>query len=421
MSAFFSFGGFHMRSVSSLVSTALMSAALILAGALAGFAQDPCADPNLEVLDAKIRDLLTKKTLPDREAALEASKQFLEKKYGDCEEGAQFGEYLKTNIPVMEAKINEIKKAEAFQKLLLRFDAGMKTKNWDEVYAAGKLILAEKPDELIDVELVLGSIGLKETSKNPRVTKWNDETLKYAEQSIRDLEANKPFKTYGLFIKDGASFVYADKEDALESMYYTIGYIYYFGKNDKNEGLRFMYKASQVKEPKAGTFQFIGDYYVDGLQQLAKEVQILEDARDPKTDTPEVAKQKADAIKTKVGMVNGTIEAAMDAYARAYNTAKKAPKPPKAYMDSIYTKLKELYDVRFGKPDGIDSWIANVDKKPMANPLDPIQPINDTEPAAKDEPAKSGANPTETTKTKPEDKVNPTVVKEKGAVKKKGA
>ena len=49
----------------------------------------------------------------------------------------------------------------------------------------------------LNVILVLGSIGLDETLKNPRVLKYNDDTLKYARLSIQKLEAGKTSSKFG--------------------------------------------------------------------------------------------------------------------------------------------------------------------------------------------------------------------------------
>ena len=73
----------------------------------------------------------------------------------------------------------------------------------------------------------------------------------------------------------------------------------------------------------------------------------------------------------------------MDAYARAYTLAKGQPaKYPKAYTDNLYKKLQDLYDVRFGKAEGLETWIASVNKKPMPDPSQPVTPVSDPEPAA---------------------------------------
>jgi hypothetical protein len=50
------------------------------------------------------------------------------------------------------------------------------------------------------------------------------------------------------------------------------------------------------------------------------------------SDAPDVIKTKVDAMNNKIGILNGTLERAMDAYARAWNTAPNTP-AAKAYKD----------------------------------------------------------------------------------------
>jgi hypothetical protein len=176
--------------------------------------------------------------------------------------------------------------------------------------------------------------------------------LKYAQQAIADLEANKPFKTYGVGVKDGASFVYRDKQNALGWMNYAIGYIYFYDKNDKKKAVGYLYKASQMdSDTKADPiiYNAIGGYYAEEVKKLGAEVTALNEMRSDK-DAPDLAKQKADAIKAKGALLNGTAEAAMDAYARAYSLAKEKPdKYPSSYADGFYNKVLNLYDIRFGE------------------------------------------------------------------------
>ncbi|MEO7538823.1 MAG: hypothetical protein ABIV21_02265 [Pyrinomonadaceae bacterium] len=367
-----------MKTIFRYVNVGLLFAAIATLGAVASFAQAPCDDAaGMAALDAKFRDNYAK-GIPERKMAVEAGKQYIEK-FGECPASKDFVDYLKSYLPGMEKKIKDQEEAAATGALLKQFDDNLKTKNWNEVYAAGKQILAQKPDEYRDAELVLGSIGLDETAKSPKVTTWNEDTLKYAKMAIADLEANKTFKTYGV-----GAFKYKNKEDALGWMNYTIGYIYFFDKNDKKQGLSYLYKATQLSsETKTNpvVYQSIGAYYFDEVRKLAGEVDVLAKGQDPK-DTEEVAKQKVDAIKAKVAMVNGTSEAAIDAYARAYDLAKKNPKTQKPYTDSLYKTLQDLYNVRFGKMDGFDAFIARTVTKPMPNPLEPVKPIDDVAPAS---------------------------------------
>lgn len=365
-----------MNKIFRHVNLGLLMATILAVGAVAGFGQNPCDDAaGIAALDAKFRENYDK-DLTKRQIAVEAGKQYIEK-YAECPPSKDFVEYLRSYLPGMEAAIAKEKKQLEVNALVARFDTGLKSKNWNEVYTAGKQVLAENGDAFRDAELVLGSIGLDETAKTPRVTTWNDDTIKYAKMAIADLEANKTFTNFGV-----APFKYKNKEDALGWMNYTLGYIYFYDKNNKKDALGYLYKASQLNSDTKTNpvlYETVGSYYFDDVRKLAGEVDTL--VKSPEPETPELVKQKVDDIKAKVAMVNGTAEAAIDAYARAHDLAKKNPKIEKAYTEGLYKKLQDLYNVRFGKMEGFDAYIANTVKKPMPNPQNPVAPVRDAEPA----------------------------------------
>ena len=383
-----------MKTIFRYANIGLLTAVIFALGAVAGFAQDACADADAQTkMGDEFRALYPLKDIDNRKKTIDVGKQFLEK-YGACESAKELADYLKKTIPVLEENLKKTQAASEKASLTARFDAALKAKNWDEVYASGKEILAKYGDEFRVAVFVLGSIGLDETAKTPRVTKWNEDTLRYAKMAIADLEANKAFKTFGL-----APFTYKNKEDALGWMNYTIGYIYFFDKNDKKQGLSYLYKATQLNSDTKTNpivFQSIGSYYFDEVKKLATEVTELEKKQDPNA-TPEAAKLLVDQIKAKVAMVNGTAEAAIDAYARAYKLADPTPKG-KAYKDSLYKTISDLYSVRFGKTEGIDTFIASTTAKPMPNPLNPVTPISDPEPVAPVTTTTTSTTPPVTTK-----------------------
>ena len=370
-----------MKTIFRLFNLAALMA-VIAAGAAVSFAQDPCADTaGQEALSNKVRELYAKTDMPSQAAKIEAGKQYMEK-YGACTADAikEFNAYLTPNLPKWEAAYAKAKEQQEIDALVAKFNTALTAKNWDDVYASGKELLNRRPDEFRAVELVLGTIGLDETANNKN-KKWNDDTIKYAKMSIADLESGKTFKTFGV----NPGFMYKSKDDALGWMNYTVGYLLYFDKNNKKEALSYLYKASQSTSETRNNpvlYQTIGSYYFDDVRTLANEVQELIKAQDPNA-TPEIQKQQVDAIKAKVAMVNGTSEAAIDAYARAYLIAKKDTKKfPATYTDSLYKTLQDLYNVRFGKTEGVDAWIAGVERKPMPNPLLPVTPISDPDPTA---------------------------------------
>lgn len=357
------------------ISNVGLLAAIFAVGGTAAFAQDPCTDADSQTkLGDQFRAEFADKTIPGRKKAISTGKSFLEK-FGTCESTKELTAYLNTQLPKMEEAVKKMEDAEAEKKLIDRFNAALTAKNWDEVYVTGKEALQKYGEKYRDAELVLGSIGLDETAKTPSVVKWNDQTLQFAKQAIAGLESGKAYPSFGV-----APFKYKSKEDALGWMNYTIGYIYFFDKKDKKQGLSFLYKASQAASDTKNNpviYQSIGSYYFDEVRRLAAEVTELEKKQDPAA-TEEAQKALVDQIKAKVALVNGNAEAAIDAYARALTAAKTAPdRYKKDYTDSLTKTMQDLYNVRFGKMDGFDTFVANIVKKPMPNPSNPVAPIAD--------------------------------------------
>jgi len=378
-----------MKTIFRYTNVGLLLAAILMLGAVAGFAQTtppaattpagPCEDAELGTSSDAIRQGFTvyaTASLEDKKKTINAGKAFLEK-YGSCEKAKDLSDYLKQYLPGLEEALTKVNKEVAEKALTAKFDTGLKTKNYDDAYAAGRELLATNPDKFRPALLALGSIGYDESLKSPSNTKYNEDTLKYARQAIADLEGGKTFATYDL----GGGYKFTGKDDALGWLNASIGYLTFL-KNRK-EGLPYLYKATQATGSEARKqpvlYGAIGDYYYDEVRKLAKEVSDLEKSQEGVTDPAALAQIVAN-IKAKVALVNGTAEAAIDAYARAHDIAKKDPKA-KAYADSLYKTLQDLYNVRFGKMDGFDAFIAKTVAKPMPNPTNPVTPIEDA-PAA---------------------------------------
>lgn len=360
-----------MKTIFRYVNAAAILAAFIVFGAVATIAQDPCADAEGQTaLGDKFRAQFPDKSIEGRKAAIETGKQFMEK-YGSCDSAKELGDYLKAQIPKMEDGLKKAIDAKKENDLVTRFNNALTAKNWDEVYAAGKEILANYGDKYRDVELALGTIGYDESYKGN--FKYNEDTLKYARQSIADLEAGKTFSaSYGV-PKD---FVYKSKDNALGWMNLSIGYITAVGQKDKKSALPYFFKATQTNSDTNKNpipYEQIGNYYFDELDKLTTEITAM--AADQKsTDTPEVAKQKVDAIKAKIALSNGTAERAIDAFSRAYTLG-----VAKAYKDNMRKNMEAAYKLRFNKDAGLDAWVADNMKKPFANPTTPVQPVSDPE------------------------------------------
>ena len=362
-----------MKTIFRFANVGLLVAAIMAFGAIAGMAQNPCEDADgITKLGDTFRAQYADKTIPGRQTAIDTGKQFLDK-YGACDGAKELVDYLKVQIPKMEDALHKMKDAAAKAELTGRFDTALKAKNWDDVYTSGKEVLAKYPDEFRAAELVLGSIGYDELVERNN-SKYTAETLNFAKKSLADLEGGKTFSSYGV-----NPFTYKDKDDAIAWMNLTIGYLTQVGMKDKTAAAPYLYKATQASASTTSKnpipFALIGAYYFDALNKLVEQVKTA-GASQNTTDTPEVAQKKVDDIKALVAMVNGTSERAMDAFSRAYTLGKDP-----AYKASMKKNVEDAYQLRFGKKDGVDAWIASTVSKPFLSPTSPIDPISDPEPA----------------------------------------
>lgn len=350
-------------------------AAIIAFGAVAGMAQDPCTDADAyNKMQDEFDVLYANKTdLNVRQKAIDSGKAFLEK-YGACEGGAKVRvDWLKVNIPKMEAKLSEQKNLAAENALLARFDTALKAKNFDEVYASGKEVLSKYPGKYLAAEIVLGSIGFDEAYKGNN--KYNDDALRFAKAAIAGMESGKEYKTFGV-----NPYIYKTKEDALGYMNLTIGYITSVSQKNQVGSLPYLYKTTQgtseaSKNPIA--YELVGNYYFAELNKIVEQIAALSASQNKPGITPEELQKIVDEIKGKVAMSNGTAERAMDAFSRAY-TMGQAP----AYKAKMKKNVEDAYNVRFGKKEGVDAWIMTAVAKPFVNPTTPIEPIKDPEPVA---------------------------------------
>ncbi|MBK7394122.1 MAG: hypothetical protein IPI64_12630 [Chloracidobacterium sp.] len=363
-----------MKTIFRSTNLLLLLAAIIAFGAVAGMAQDPCTDADGQTkMQDEFDGLYANKTdLNVRQKAIDSGKAFLEK-FGACESAKVRADWLKIQIPKMETNLGIARAAAAENALVGRFDTAMKAKNFDEVYAAGKEVLAKYPEKYRAAEIVLGSIGFDEAYKGN--TKYNDDALRFAKASIADLESGKTFTTFGV-----NPYIYKTKEDALGYMNLTVGYITSVSQKNQLGSLPYLYKTTQgtseaSKNPIA--FELIGNYYFAELNKLVEQISKLTADQYKPGITPEEVQKIVDEIKAKVALSNGTSERAMDAFARAYSNG-QAP----AYKAKMKKNVEDAYNVRFGKKDGVDAWIMTAVAKPFVNPTTPIEPIKDPEPVA---------------------------------------
>lgn len=309
-----------------------------------------------------------KGTLAQRKTAVEAGDQYIAK----CATlDADITKYLEKVLPGIKKRID-------FEETVAAFDNAVKdakTVNADVAFSSGKRLLSDHDPNLVDVMLVLASVGFDKAVAKPAVNTYNADAVNFAKQAIQKIEGGTASKQYGAW-----AYTYKTKDNALAWMNYTIGYITYFNQNNKKEALPYLYKATKFEvgkdSPKnnPAIYQAIGDFYKDEYNRLDTERESL--AKQAEGKTPEEVKALADKAKELLLLQKGYADRMIDAYGRAYNLAGT----DKAYKDSLYDTLKVLYGFRYdGKPSTpLDSHITSLNTKPMPDPTTTVSPVVDT-------------------------------------------
>lgn len=389
-----------MNKLKNVLGFGMLAAAFLMVGTIQGFAQSNCDDVDgYTALDAKIRENYAKlSTLP---IAIQAGKEFLEK-YGSCDATEGMATYLKANLENWEKKVKEEDDRKKMQALYERFDAGVEKSNFDDVYAAGKEIIAKKPSESLDQMIPMAAIGLYQTyNKNH---KYNSDSLMYAKMVIDKIKAGETSqnKAWGVL-----NYAYGKKEDVLSEMTYVIGYITYYANDNKLAALPYFYEVAQMPgrnktEPRV--FVAVGAYYLTQAEKIGKEIEPLaaelKKLQEEKLN-PERQLELDGLIKPKEAIYKAYVERALDSYGRAHKVAKNGTPAEKQYRDNLYKTIQSLYEDRFEKKDGLDSWLTTAVSKPMPNPLSEVTPVSDDAESATTSAAPAGGNGKTATVQKP--------------------
>jgi hypothetical protein len=354
-----------MKTVFKVLACAAMLMAFAVVPALAQ--QEEC-----EALYKKYTDNY-KGTLAQRKTAVEAGEQYIAK-CGTLAGNEEINKYLTDKIPPIKKKID-------FEETVTAFDTSVKDAknvNADVAFSSGKRLLTVHDPNLVDVMLVLASVGFDKAVAKPPVDTYNADAVSLAKQAIQKIESGTASKQYGAW-----GFTYKTKENALAWMNYTIGYITYFNQKNKKEALPYLYKATKYEtgakdNPKnlPLIYQAIGDYYRDEYNRLDTEREAL--ARQAEGKTPEEIKVLADKAKELILLQKGYADRMIDAYGRAYSFAGA----DKTYKDALYNDLKVLYAFRHdNKPaTPLDTYISGLTAKQMPDPSSAVTPVPDTTP-----------------------------------------
>lgn len=366
-----------MKTIFRLTSSVALMAMILAVGAVAAFGQEVCADVDGQNdLYGKFTANFQKKTSAELRIAADAAKAFLEK-YGACESVKEQSDYMRPWVPKLEERIKKIDEGQALDALFKRFDSAITSDNAAEVYAAGKEVLSKQPGNY-NIIVPLGVVGWYQAAKqNPA---YADDALRFAKMALDDIKSGKAKATKKS--KDGQDVYGALKyeftrDQALNELTYSVGYLNYYVKKDKKTALPYYFELSQSGRYKDDPYIYrtIGNYYIDEAAPIVDEIQKL--VKSLETTTDATAKTEIEnQIKAKIGMFNGYAERAMDALGRAHAKA-----TDKTLKDSIYKQITAIYERRFPeKKEGMDSWLSTTIAKPMPNPMTPVAPVIDPEP-----------------------------------------
>jgi hypothetical protein len=272
---------------------------------------------------------------PNPAVAYQAAKDYMVR-YG--KEDDQYTRYLKQWIAAFEK--------DERQDALLRAIYG--EKNYAAGYGLAKQVLTDDPED-IKALIALGYGGYLATTTAKNET-FNADSVRYAQRAIQLLESGKTPDAWEPF---------KNREDALSSLYYAIGFLELKAKPEESIG-RFL-KVSQTdsdlkKTP--STYYLLAVAYEQGPFKRLSADYTKRFANQP--ETPE--------SKAALDNVNKVMDRIIDAYARAVALAGNDPQH-QASKAEWTRRLTDLYKFRHENSDaGLAEFIAGVLAKPMPQP-----------------------------------------------------
>lgn len=349
----------------------ILAVAFTVAAVSPSFAQD---EDKRKLYDAYINNYQGDEA--KQKIALEAAKEYVAK-FGTNDADKEQVEYFKSAIPTIEANLKKMEddriareKAKAQKEkedaLFKRLNTAAENKQVADAYAAGKEILTLKPNYL-DLYIILATMGYDEAVK--KNNQFNNDAIEYAKKSIQLIDAGETSKGYGAQFKAN-NYSYGSKENALGWLNYNIGYILYFPEDKKAEALPYLYKSIQYNSDVKGfsdAYMMLGDYYIVKVAELDKKRKDVITANNNEDN---------DESLSILAMEKAYADRAIDYLAKAYKIA-TGPKSPATneFKQSLYTRLKNVYDFRYGNTDGLDAYVASAMSKPLVNPSAEVQPV----------------------------------------------
>lgn len=335
-----------------------------------------------------------KGTAEQKKTAYNAAKEYVQKYNApNCTDNADVIKYFLGDasdpkklgwIAKEEARTAGVAK-EAKQK---RFNDAVAAGNAAEVFAAGKILLADYPtDDATNTSIMMYMADNGYIQANKKVDTFNSETVATAKAAIERINAGK-------LPENNNWSPYKSKDDALAWLNYNIGYIDQYRLQNKKDAAPYFYQAtkftSQDISPLHIPYLSIGDWYLDQYTKAAEEY-------NAKKDDATVSEDEKNRL---AGTWKAYADRAMEAYGLAYAKAKANAKLKPEVSKGINDTLKEIYKVRHsGEVTGLDAYVASLSSKPLTDPTTPVTPIVEATPAAAGATTTNGATSTATPTT----------------------
>lgn len=296
----------------------------------------------------------------DRSETLRVGKLFIEKYAND-----QINQDV---VAFVKRKIAEIEKQDPICRRNERYYNSFKAKNWQEVFAEGKKIIAEEENSSVALDVMLDFVSIGyDRALFDKIDTFNNDTLLYAKLAIQRIEG-KHASNSG---KYGALMPFGTKDEALGWMNYIAGWILYSKMNQKKDALPYFYKATQFgiqKKNDTTIYTNIGSYYFDEAVRLDTEYRDKRRANN---------NEDSDETKALLALARGTAERSMFYFAKAYKIAADDSKLAQLKANLRKT-LIDLYRFRFNvvevDPIKLDLFIERLNDQPSPDTLTPIQP-----------------------------------------------
>ncbi len=379
--------------------------------AVPSLAQDVCKDVDANTaLYKKYTDNYAGPELTKIETAIAAAEEYIQK-YEPCKDDkgaltfADQVNYFKGALPERKEFVKKSADAAVGQKLYDRFNASLKAKpaNPGETIESGKAILAKYPDAdgSVDIAIAVASAAFDELIAKSTASTYNTDLVTYAKKAIAMIEAGKKTENFGVGVYNlskKTNSAAANKSAALGILNYSIGLAMLNDPAQKKEAVNYFYKSAQYDSPFKNNpllYQAIGANYLDEIIALDPKRKDIIKANGDKDNDESLAIE---------AMQRGYADRALDAYARAYKSAKADTKQKKEYVDGLSTRLKELYANRFtGKTlDNVDTFAATAASKTLVDPATAVTPVKEETPATTTTtPPTSGSTTTPATKPTP--------------------